>query len=62
MAFKAMKCVSAKKIPNNVSLYFLYSLKRLTDDEEMICKIDNLITQKCNRKKQFYFNPKKGKC
>ena len=61
MAFKTLKIISMKKIPNNISLYALYGIKRCTDDEELIEKVDNLIKQKCNKGKQFYFNPRKGK-
>lgn len=61
LAFKTLKIINTKKIPNNISLYALLGVKRCTDDEELIAKVDNLIKQKCNRKKQFYFNPRKGK-
>ena len=61
LAFKTLKIINTKKIQNNISLYALVGLKRVTEDEELIAKVDNLIKQKCNKKKQFYFNPRKGK-
>jgi hypothetical protein len=61
LAFKTLNIVTIKKIPNSISLYALVGIKRVTDDEELIQKVDNLIKQKCNRKNQFYFNSQKGK-
>ena len=61
MAFNTLKIINTKKIPNNISLYALLGVKRCTNDTELIEKVENLIKQKCNRRKQFYFNPRKGK-
>lgn len=55
LAFKTLKIINTKKIPNNISLYALYGIKRCTDDTELIANVDNLIKQKCNRRKQFNF-------
>jgi len=49
-----------KKIPKNVGIYYLTSLIRLSDDENYISKIEELIeTRKSKGKKQNYYNPHK---
>lgn len=49
-----------KKIPKNVSNYYLTSLIRLSDNDKYSYKIQELIeTRKSKGKKQYYFNPHK---
>lgn len=42
-AVYAVDCIKKNKIPYNVNIYFLVSLKRLSTDKQYIEKIDNLI-------------------
>ena len=52
-----IKNVINKKIPKNVGNYYLTSLIRLSDDENYISKIKELInTRNQKGKKDYYFN------
>lgn len=48
------------KLPHNMPKYLIISLSRINNDPEYKRKIDELIKAKC-RKKDFYYNPQKGR-
>jgi predicted DNA-binding WGR domain protein len=57
MAQYLIRLARAKKINNGLSPYLLTSLKRISEDEEYIKKLDDLIREKRRKgKKQAYYN------
>lgn len=50
-----------KRIPHDLCLYHLESLRRLSDDKEYTRKLEELIHSKKSKKKQMYFNTRKKK-
>lgn len=56
---KLIDYVVDRKVPKRVGNYVLESCIRLSDDENYIQKISELLDVRKNKTKQFYYNPHK---
>lgn len=56
---KLIDYVVDRKVPTRVGNYVLESCIRLSDDENYIQKIEELLDVRKNKTKQFYYNPHK---
>lgn len=56
---KLIDYVVDKKVPTRVSNYVLESCIRLSEDENYIRKVTELLEVRKNKTRQFYYNPHK---